>query len=161
MADGEASAIEIDCTIEAGDWPVEKALQPLAERAVAAAAARIQNSSAGSLSVLFTDDARMQALNAQFRGKDKPTNVLSFPALESAWPPGAPRHFGDIALGYETVSREAKEEDKLFEHHLTHLVVHGFLHLMGYDHETQEEAVEMEQLEREILESLAIGDPYA
>jgi len=163
MAEDEASSstVIIDCSVAAGDWPPENELQSLVERAVAAARVRIGRQGGGIVSVLFTDDAEMQSLNVRFRGKDKPTNVLSFPAPDGMTPPGAPRHFGDMALGYETVSREAKDEGKLFEHHLTHLVVHGFLHLTGYDHETPEEAEEMEQLEREILESLAIGDPYA
>ena len=163
MIEGEASspAFTIDYAVATGDWPAEDVLRALVERAVTAAAARTDGPVQASLSVLFTDDAEMRALNARFRGKDKPTNVLSFPAPDSMVPPGTPRHFGDIALGYETVSREAKEEGKSFEHHLTHLVVHGFLHLAGHDHETEVEAEEMEQLEREILQSLAIGDPYA
>jgi probable rRNA maturation factor len=164
MADGKSrppAEIAIDCAVEAGGWSSEDALQALCETAVAAAANRIDATEKASLTILFTDDREMQSLNGRFRGKDKPTNVLSFPGAEGMLPPGAPRHLGDIALGYETVAREAETEGKPFDHHVTHLVVHGFLHLLGYDHETPEEAGEMEQLEREILESLAIGDPYA
>ena len=153
--------ISIECSVEAGAWPPEETLRQTAQEAVTAAARRAGHEGAATLSVLFTDDAEMQALNSRFRGKDKPTNVLSFPAASGMLPPGVPRHLGDIALGYETVAREAETEQKPFGHHLTHLVVHGFLHLLGYDHETPEEAEEMEQLEREILEGLAIGDPYA
>ena len=153
--------ISIDCTVEAGAWPPEEELQQTAEGAVAAAARRTGETGAATLTILFTDDAEMQALNARFRGKDKPTNVLSFPGAGGVMPPGIPRHLGDIALGYETVAGEAETEQKPFGHHLTHLIVHGFLHLLDYDHENPEEAEEMEQLEREILEGLAIGDPYA
>lgn len=156
-----AAGIDVECIVEAGDWPPEDALHDICVRSVAAAAGHAEAAGRGTLTILFSDDAVIQALNARFRGKDKPTNVLSFPAPAAATMPGAPRHIGDIALAYETVAREAETERKPFEHHLTHLVVHGFLHLFGYDHETPEEAEEMENLERRILESLAIGDPYA
>ncbi|WEX09255.1 rRNA maturation RNase YbeY [Chelativorans sp. AA-79] len=158
---GGSRAIAVDCAVETPGWPPEEVLQQIAERAIAAAAARIGRTGDETLTILFTDDAEMRALNARFRGKDKPTNVLSFPAIGGTAPPGTPRHLGDIALGYEKVTGEARAEGKLLEHHLAHLVVHGYLHLLGYDHEMPEEAEEMEQLEREILESLAIGDPYA
>ncbi|KIZ39760.1 rRNA maturation RNase YbeY, partial [Rhodopseudomonas palustris] len=103
-------------------------------------------------------------LNANWRGIDKPTNVLSFPALQ---PPGgiepddAPRMLGDIAIAYETVRREADDEGKPFVNHLSHLAVHGFLHLVGYDHESEAEAEAMEDVERQILAGLGIPDPYA
>jgi probable rRNA maturation factor len=164
MADGKSLPpveIAIDCAVEAGDWPAEEVLQALCETAVTAAARRVGAAGSASLAILFTDDREMQSLNGRFRGKDKPTNVLSFPGAEGMLPPRARRHLGDIALGYETVLRETEAEGKPFDHHVTHLVVHGFLHLLGYDHESPDEAEEMEQLEREILESLAIGDPYA
>jgi probable rRNA maturation factor len=95
-------------------------------------------------------------LNARFRGKDAPTNVLSFPAPESAWP-----HLGDIALAYGVCRREADGQDKSFAHHVMHLTVHGVLHLLGYDHETDAEAEVMEGLERAILGGLGLPDPYA
>ncbi len=105
----------------------------------------------------------MQRLNSTFRGKDKPTNVLSFPA--PPMPPGAgdadSLFLGDLALGYETCAAEALAEEKSLGDHLAHLVVHGVLHLMGYDHETEAEAEEMEGRERAILASLGIADPYA
>ena len=112
---------------------------------------------------MLTDDAGIRTLNHNWRGIDKPTNVLSFPALQ---PPGAgsrrmPRMLGDIAIAYETTRREADEEASRSAHHLSHLAVHGFLHLIGYDHETDDDAEAMEQLEREILAQLGIPDPYA
>jgi probable rRNA maturation factor len=110
------------------------------------------------ISILLTDDAAIRQLNAQWRGKDQPTNVLSFPA------PGAPDmrpSLGDIAIAYETCEREAGAELKTFQAHVTHLIVHGFLHLVGFDHESETDAVKMETLEREILAALGISDPYA
>lgn len=111
------------------------------------------------VSILFADDAFVRDLNARFRGQDKPTNVLSFPAA-SAGAPG-PRPLGDIVLAFETVSREARDAGKPFNHHTAHLLVHGFLHLLGYDHETDADATIMEAREVRILETLDIPDPYA
>lgn len=158
----DASLIVLDYDIEAGGWPAADMLEALALRAVEAAAdgAGRKVRPGSTVSLLFTDDARIRALNAQWRGKDKATNVLSFP---SAAPATAvqPAQLGDIVLAYDTVAREAETEGKPFEHHLTHLIVHGFLHLLGYDHETAEEAEAMEALERKVLQGLAIADPYA
>ena len=113
------------------------------------------------VSLLFTDDATIQGINAEWRDKDKPTNVLSFPSLQIK-PGTAPgRLLGDIVFGYETVLREAQEEQKPFDNHLSHLVAHGLLHLFGYDHESDAQAEDMEALERRILARLAIPDPYA
>ena len=111
------------------------------------------------VSVLFADDAFVRGLNARWRGQDKPTNVLSFPAAPDAGP--GPRALGDIVLAYETVAREALEAGKPFDHHAAHLLVHGFLHLLGFDHETDAEAAVMEACETRILETLDIPDPYA
>jgi probable rRNA maturation factor len=107
----------------------------------------------GEVSVLFADDEALRALNAQWRHQDKPTNVLSFPAPEGFG-------LGDIALAFETVEREAREQGKGFAAHAGHLLVHGFLHLLGYDHEDEAEAEEMEARERVILASLGVADPY-
>jgi phosphate starvation-inducible protein PhoH and related proteins len=107
-----------------------------------------------NFSVLFTHDEAVKALNAQWRGKDTPTNVLSFPAPETAGT------LGDIALAYETCAREAEEQSKSLKDHTTHLLVHGILHLLGYDHEIDDDAVEMEGLEKDILAALGIDDPY-
>jgi len=112
------------------------------------------------ISAVFTDDANMRALNAKWRHIDKPTNVLSFPAFPLK-PGEPPRHLlGDIVFALETLEREAHEQQKPFSHHLTHLMLHGVLHLLGFDHQTEEEAEVMERLEREILFTHAIPDPY-
>jgi probable rRNA maturation factor len=133
-------------------------------RAVAAAAETADaDTGAAELAVMLTDDAGIRTLNKNWRGIDKPTNVLSFPALQPTAPPGdddPPRMLGDIAIAYETLRREADAEAKPFDHHLSHLVVHGFLHLIGYDHETDAEAEAMEVLERDVLAQLGIPDPY-
>ena len=110
------------------------------------------------VSILFADDAFVRGLNARWRGQDKPTNVLSFPAVGGG--PG-PRSLGDIVLAYETVAREAEAAGRPFLHHTVHLLVHGFLHLLGYDHETDADAAVMEACEVRILETLDIPDPYA
>jgi probable rRNA maturation factor len=105
------------------------------------------------ISVLLTNDKEVHALNKKFRQKDKPTNVLSFPDGENGY-------LGDIAMSLDTLQREAKEENKPLENHFTHLLIHGVLHLMGYDHETDEEQNEMESLEIKILKKLDIPNPY-
>ncbi|TPJ82882.1 rRNA maturation RNase YbeY [Mesorhizobium sp. B2-6-2] len=163
-ADNKSSAgtpVDIDIFVEAGAWPAEAELTRLVERAVAAAFAETGAAGASELSVVFSDDAHIQALNAEWRGKDKPTNVLSFPAF--SFPKGGklPPMLGDIVLASETVSREAALEDKPVANHITHLVIHGLLHLLGHDHETDAEAEEMEAIERAALARLAIPDPYA
>ena len=106
--------------------------------------------------ILLTDDETVAELNARFRGKDGATNVLSFPAPESSRP-----HLGDIALAFGVCAAEALAQGKPLGHHLQHLVVHGVLHLVGYDHMTDDEADEMEGLERVVLAGLGVPDPYA
>ncbi|MAS04656.1 MAG: rRNA maturation RNase YbeY [Ahrensia sp.] len=155
-------AVDIDVAVEAGDWAGEGALAAIASQCVDAAIARLGFGEAASeLSVLFTDNKAMQALNAQWRGKDKPTNVLSFPAfdLSPGDPPGP--MLGDIVIAYETVRDEAALEAKPFDDHLRHLIVHGFLHVLGYDHENDAEAEEMEAAERAILADIGVPDPYS
>jgi probable rRNA maturation factor len=116
------------------------------------------------LSILLTDDATIQNLNREWRGKDRPTNVLSFPGVDPQelvfLPTGAPVLLGDIVVAYETVEREARERGIGIDDHLTHLVIHGTLHLLGYDHEDDDEAVLMEGLETELLAGLGIADPH-
>jgi probable rRNA maturation factor len=146
-------------------WQAEPDAETVIQRAIAAAAELITEDIGGSeLAVMLTDDAGIRTLNGNWRGIDKPTNVLSFPALPPGGPRGpedAPRMLGDIAIAYETTRGEADDEQKPFDHHLSHLAVHGFLHLIGYDHETDDDAETMETLEREILSQLGIPDPYA
>jgi len=150
-----------DVVIEADCWQDEAAAEAIVLRAINAAAETIGADTGGAeVAVMLTDDDHIRSLNASFRGFDKPTNVLSFPAS----PPvrdGAPRMLGDIAIAYQTVRREAEAEAKSFADHLSHLAVHGFLHLLGYDHENDRDAETMEGAERAILARLGIPDPYA
>lgn len=154
---------EIEILFEAEGWESLPDAEAIAQRAGLAALAAEAADPGAAVAILLTDDAAMQALNAQFRGKDKPTNVLSFPA--PPMPAGAgdaeSLFLGDLALGYETCAAEALADGKSLGDHLAHLVVHGVLHLMGHDHETEAEAEEMEGRERAILASLGIADPYA
>jgi len=113
-------------------------------------------------SIVLANDDLTQVLNREYRGKDKPTNVLSFAALEAGdpAPPDGPYPIGDIILAYQTIDRESKEQGKFFKDHFTHMIVHGTLHLLGYDHETEDEANIMESLEIRILEKMNIQNPY-
>lgn len=118
---------------------------------------------AAELSVVLADDRLVQALNRDFRGQDRPTNVLSFADLDGpgAVIPGAPRLLGEVVLARQTVMNEAREQRKRPGDHLAHLVVHGVLHLLGHDHQSTPEAEAMEALERSILADLGVADPYA
>jgi len=146
-------------------WQDEADAEAVIQRAVAAAAAAVEvDVGDAELAIMLTDDSGIRTLNRNWRGIDKPTNVLSFPALRPERAGGAqdaPRMLGDIAIAYETMRREADREVKPFDHHLSHLAVHGFLHLIGYDHENDADADEMESLETKILAQLGIPDPYA
>ncbi|WP_455480934.1 rRNA maturation RNase YbeY [Bartonella sp. B12(2025)] len=153
--------ITIDITIKSPGWNDEKMLYNITEKALTVTIHHLSlGNIASEVSLLFTDDKHMAQINAQWRNKNKPTNVLSFPAfpLKVGETPGL--MLGDIIIAQETVVLEAKKEGKLFQDHLTHMIVHGVLHLLGYNHETDEEALEMEKLEREILQKLSIKDPY-
>jgi probable rRNA maturation factor len=155
--------LDIDITCEAGDWAEEDVLRGIAAQAAMAALTELgmqPDAQPAELSLLFTDDAHIQALNREWRDKDKPTNVLSFPAFDLGPDDALPPMLGDIVLAFETISSEASLEQKPFEHHLMHLLIHGLLHLLGYDHETDEDAEEMESIERRALARLAIPDPY-
>ncbi|WP_309090692.1 rRNA maturation RNase YbeY [Phenylobacterium sp.] len=146
----------IDIEIEDAGWTAAlRDAEPLTRRA-ALAALESEGADGEGVTLLLTDDAAVQELNARFRGKDKPTNVLSFPA-----PPNPEKHLGDVALALGVCAREAEEQGKPLAHHLQHLVVHGVLHLLGYDHMSEDEAEAMEGLERVILAGLGIPDPYA
>ena len=151
--------------VTAAGWQVEPDAEAVIHRAIATAA-EIVDADLGEaeLAVMLTDDAGIRTLNRNWRGIDKPTNVLSFPARPPAGARGsdaAPRMLGDIAIAYQTTRREADDEQKPFAHHLSHLAVHGFLHLIGYDHENDQDAETMEALELRILARLGIPDPYA
>jgi probable rRNA maturation factor len=137
-------------------------LEGLADRTVKAALSACgQSDAATDVFVLFTDDIAIAAMNAEWRGKPKPTNVLSFPAPDGMpLPEGEPKPLGDIVLASGVVTAEARDQGKTLQDHCTHLIVHGCLHLLGHDHEDEAEAAEMEQLEIDILKGLGISNPY-
>jgi probable rRNA maturation factor len=146
----------IDIEIEEPAWTDA---QPDAEALALRAAQAVLDGEGAvgeGVTLLLTDDASVRDLNARFRNKDAATNVLSFPA-----PPNRERHLGDVALAYGVCVREAAEQGKPLAHHLQHLVAHGVLHLLGYDHMSDEEAEAMEGLERVVLAGLGVPDPYA
>ncbi len=163
----------VETVIEDERWEAF-GLAPLSERAGRAVLAGLELPVAGfSISVMGCDDARIAVLNADFRGKPTPTNVLSWPAEERGAEfvgevpeppePGAPddpESLGDIAIAFDTCAREAEEQGKPMSDHVTHLIVHGVLHLLGYDHVEEEDAALMEGLEVRILASLGLSDPY-
>ena len=156
---------EAEVLVTAVCWQAEPDADQIILRAIDAAAGHV-NTGIGvfELAVMLTDDQGIQTLNRNWRGQDKPTNVLSFPALPPTGPIGPddpPRMLGDIAIAYETVRREADDEGKTFSDHLTHLTIHGYLHLVGYDHENEADAEDMESLERDVLRNLGVADPYA
>jgi len=162
------TALDIQISVEDEGWPSEAQLQALCERVLGQSAVFLATElqqpvpdTAPELSLVFIDDAAIREINAEWRGQDKPTNVLSFPAypLQPGGMPGP--MLGDIVIARETVEREALELAKSNDEHLTHLLVHGFLHLFGYDHIESDEAEEMEHLETRILASLGLSDPYA
>jgi probable rRNA maturation factor len=145
--------LEVDIV---GGSPLWRGREEILARALAAAAA--EEKVEGSVSLLLGDDEAVSRLNRQFRGKEGPTNVLSFPPIRGV--EGEQAFLGDIALAAETIAMEAEFQGKSFEHHAVHLVVHGFLHLLGYDHQDPAETERMEARERAILLSLGIEDPY-
>jgi probable rRNA maturation factor len=151
-------ALKTEIVVAAPGWrSLSRPVRPLIRAALAAAREGYLTAPA-AVTVLLADDATLRDLNNRFRGKDKPTNVLSFPA---GAPAGiSPRPLGDLAIAFETTAQEATEAGKPVEDHLCHLVVHGFLHLLGYDHETVAEAELMENAERAILARLGLPDPY-
>jgi probable rRNA maturation factor len=153
----QAAALSVDILIESPLWATEPDCEAVLQRAVNAAAGEASSASS-EIAIVLTDDSGIQALNRKWRGRDEPTNVLSFPAHPVS---AAGRHLGDIALAFETLAREAKAQGKPFAHHLAHLAVHGYLHLLGYDHDTDREAEAMERFETRILRKLGIPDPYA
>ena len=160
-ASGVDGGIDLDLLIEASGWSVLAEPEALIQRAAAAAVAAAGIAGHVNITVLLTDDAVVAELNRQWRGKDRPTNVLSFPATPL---PGGPhamvQPLGDVALAWGVVAREAQEQGKTLENHLTHLIVHAVLHLAGHEHETDEAAAVMQALEIKTLTGLGIADPY-
>ncbi|MCT6824161.1 rRNA maturation RNase YbeY [Bartonella apis] len=153
--------VRYDVAINADGWQSEHSLRMLVDRVLEATLHGLEFDDVDSeLSLVFTDDANIRTINAKWRHIDKATNVLSFPAfpIQPGQRPGP--ILGDIVIARETVQREAQEENKGFDDHLSHLIVHGLLHLTGYDHQNDDEAEQMESLERKILASLGISDPY-
>jgi len=147
----------IDVEIEDEAWSSALPdVEALVERAAQAALDTLpQAEQGGAVAILLTDDAAVADLNTRFRDKPTSTNVLSFPAADSAYP-----HLGDVALAYGVCASEAEAQRKSLADHLTHLVVHGVLHLLGYDHESEADAEVMEQMECEILRRFGVADPY-
>ena len=150
------NAIAIDVLIESDLWKKAPDAGSIACGAIAGAAALLPTPGA-ELAIVLTDDTAIRLLNRTWRGVDAATNVLSFPTKDAA---GEPPLIGDIVLAYETIAAQARADDKPFANHLAHLVVHGFLHLLGYDHLRNKDAEAMERAERDVLRRLAIPDPY-
>lgn len=149
-------ALSFELIVEAGGWPDADILAAIIEKVSNALVLKRPLPRDRQVCFLFTDDVTMAGLNREHRGKPDPTNVLSFPAHESA-----AGELGDIALAYETLCREADQKSVSVDDHIAHLVLHGILHLLGYDHQTQSEAEKMEAIERETLSQIGIADPYA
>ncbi len=160
------AGLKIDVLVDSEHWKNAVAAKMVVRRALKQVAITLSTKTA-ELAIVLTDDAAMRRLNRNWRGIDAPTNVLSFATRnpsdqldERRGRRSVGNHLGDIVLAYETVKREARRDGKPFDHHLTHLVVHGFLHLLGYDHGNDAQARRMEATERAILGELAVPDPY-
>lgn len=154
-----AAGLKIDVLVDSEGWQNAGAAKAVIRRALKQAATMLSTETA-ELAIVLTDDAAMRNLNRNWRGIDAPTNVLSFATKHLNNRPKSGNHLGDIVLAYETVKREARREGKPFDHHLAHLAVHGFLHILGYDHGNDAQARRMETIERAILRDLAVPDPY-
>jgi probable rRNA maturation factor len=161
----------IEVMVQSPLWRAQRRAAATVRKAIAAAA-KAASTPRAELAIVLTDDSAIHALNRDWRGHDAPTNVLSFPAkpprgrkipprASKTARPAQVRLLGDIVLAYETVAREAAADGKPFQHHLAHLAVHGFLHLLGYDHDNERAARKMERLEVQILARLDVPDPYA
>ena len=141
--------IDVDVVTKSKKWVgKEKLVERLAKKLIS-----LVKSDAQELAISLVSDRQMKKINLQFRDKNKPTNVLSFPAFDRLF-------LGDIVIAYETLEREAKEQKKKFNDHLTHLILHSILHLLGHDHEEEKMAQKMEKLEIKILKQLDIENPY-
>ena len=155
-----AEMVSVEVLAPCGDW-LEACPDVAALAEAAAREALADRRGPLIVGIVLTDDGEQRALNRAYRGKDAPTNVLSFAMLDAAAPPGAPVLLGDVVLAFETVAREAEEQRKPLADHLRHLVVHGVLHLLGLDHENEAEAAGMEAREAAILKRLGVPDPYS
>lgn len=153
--------LDVDVVLQSAVWEQQPDAESIVRDALASAAACADCPAFAQVVVALSADAAVRQLNRDWRGRDAPTNVLSFPAAPIPGRNGEPRVLGDIVIAYETLAREAQAERKAFAHHLAHLTVHGFLHLLGHDHEDGADAAAMEDLERLILRRLGIPDPYA
>jgi probable rRNA maturation factor len=167
----------LDILVESPLWKAQRGVKAVLQRAIGAAAA-MAATRGGELAIVLTDDSAIRALNRDWRGKDQPTNVLSFPAHTRSHflprkpgrvapspalagePAGRAQLLGDIVIAYETMAREAQAAHKPFAHHLAHLAVHGFLHLVGHDHAADAQADAMEALEIAVLARLKVPNPY-
>ncbi len=163
----------IEVLVQSRRWKAAPRAVTIVRKAISTAA-NVASTPQAELAIVLTNDSAIRALNDRWRKRDVPTNVLSFPAKRTSRPPplrgkggekgergeNAPRQLGDIVIAFETTAREAAAEGKPFEHHLVHLAVHGFLHLLGYDHATDRNAKKMERLEVDILAHLGVPDPY-
>jgi len=158
-----AAGLKIDVLVDSEHWQNVSPAKAVVRRALKQAATRLSTKSA-ELAIVLTDDAAMRRLNCNWRGINAPTNVLSFatknPGSQQPLDKPLGKHLGNIVLAYETIRREARRDGKQFDHHLAHLAVHGFLHLLGYDHANDAQARRMEDTERAILRDLAVPDPY-
>lgn len=152
----EEDGLVVDVAVLSDRWDAMPEAEAMVRRAVAAALAHpeVAVGSDAELSVALADDSMLRRLNRDYRSKDQPTNVLSFPAVRGPL-------LGDVVIAYETLAREAAEERVPADHHLAHLTVHGLLHLLGHDHEDEAEAARMEALETAILGRLGMSDPHA
>lgn len=159
----DKNKIQIDISVSCNEWPdINDHLEQVALKTLETAkTAEKLGIDTLELSIVLADDMLVQQLNREYRGKDKPTNVLSFPQMsDDLSDENTARLLGDIVLSFETVNKESEEQNKDFKDHTTHLIVHGILHLLGHDHIEDDMADEMERLEVKILEDLGIKNPY-
>lgn len=156
------STPEIDISLRAGDWQDLAHYEALCRKAIetCCAVARLEMRQNSEVGIVLADDAFVRELNARHRGRDSATNVLAFPLCDTGNGPIGPL-LGDVVLAFETLEREARSGDRSFDHHFCHLVVHGFFHLFGYDHQIEQDALVMESLETQVLGRLGIADPHA
>jgi probable rRNA maturation factor len=152
-----SAGLTVDVLLNSERWEAEPKAEDIVRRSVMEAAAEV-STTAGELAIVLTDDSAIRKLNREWRNKDAATNVLSFPMPYQGI--GEAALLGDIVIAYETTAREAQAEGKPLRDHLAHLAVHGFLHLVGYDHETEREADAMESLEAVILSRLGVPNPH-